>query len=164
MFFFSAFCNDRLDKCDHFLVQLMCRKDRLDHLSFRNFVRSCLDHDHFLFCRRNRQRKVGYFFLCCRRVKYELSVNKTYLCCGDRSVKRNIGNTCCDCRAKHRRQFRAAVLINRHDKIFQCHVIPVIFREQRSHRPVDDTAGQDRILRCFSLSFVKSSRDLADRI
>ena len=161
MFRLSTLCNDRVKESNHFLVQIMCCKDSFDHLRFRNFFRTGLDHDNLFLCRSNCQCKLGNFLLCCCRVEYELSVNESNLCCRDRSVKRNIRNTCCKCSTEHSCKFRAAVLIYRKNKILKCYVISIIFREQRTHRTVDDTVCQDRILRCFTLSLIKSSRDLS---
>ena len=142
----SDFRNDLVDKCDQCLVYFMAFVDCLDHLIFRNFLCSCFDHDYFLFCRCNGQCKIRYNLLCGCRVKYKLSIYQSYLCRRDRTVKWNIGNTCCQCGSEHCCQFRAAILINCHNEIFQCYIISVILREQRTHRTVNNTVCQDRIL------------------
>src|SRR5699024_10440423 len=110
------------------------------------------------------QRQVRYLSLSRCRVKDELSVYQSYLGRGDRSVKRDVGNTCGDGSAKHRCQLGAAVLLHGHDQVFQCHVVSVILREKRTHRAVDDTVRQDRVLRSLSLSFIEAARDLSYRI
>ena len=142
----------------------MSGKDRLDHPVLRNFVRSRLDHDDLLLCRSDCQRHLGNLSLGCRGVKYKFSVNKPYLCCRDGAVERNVGNTRGDGRSEHSCEFRAAVLIYRHDKILQCHVISVILREERTHRAVDDTVSQDRVLGCLSFSLIESTWDLSNRV
>ena len=107
----SALCHDRLDERDDLLVQLMGSKDRVDHLLLRHFIGTSLDHDHLLFCRGNRERKIGSFLLRCSRIKYELIIHHAYLGRRDRSVKRNIGYGSGNCRSEHCREFRRAVLV-----------------------------------------------------
>ena len=80
MFRFAALCDNGIDERDHFLVQFVSCKDRLDHLVLRHLVCACLDHDHLLFCGSDSQGKVGYLSLSGSRVEDEFTVNQTNLC------------------------------------------------------------------------------------
>ena len=75
MLLLAALCHDGIDKCNHLLVHLMGGKNRLNHLLLRNFIGPGLNHNDLLLSRRHRQRKVGHFFLCRRRVKHEFSLD-----------------------------------------------------------------------------------------
>ena len=161
VFRLSACCNDLINKFDDLLVYIMCLIDCLDHLCFRNLVGARFDHDYFLTGGCNGQVYIGNCFLCQCRVDDQLAVDHTDLGHCTRTVKRNIGNAGCDRGTQHRNNLRVAVRIYGHYHIVQGNVVAVILREQRTHRAVDDTAGQDRMLTCLSLSFIESARDLS---
>ena len=164
MFRLAALCHDGIDERDHLLVQLVGCEDGVDHLLLRHFLCARLDHDHLFSGGSNCQRKCGYLSLGRRRVEHQLSVYQAYLGGRDGAVKRNVRDGGSDSRAQHSGKLRRAVLVYRQHQVLQGNVIAVILGEQRPHGTVDDTAGQDGVLRRFSLSFVESSRDLAYRV
>ena len=135
--------------------------DCVDHHVFFHFIGACFDHDHLLACRSNRKLKISFIPLCLGRIDDQLSVYKTHLCHCAGTVKRNIGNRCRDRRAQHGRKLRTALRIDRHYHIIERYIISVIFREKRTHRTVDHAGSQNCILRCLSLSFIKSARNLS---
>ncbi len=164
VFFFSTFRNDLINKANHLLIDLMCSKNSLNHLIFRNFIGTSLDHNNFLSGGCNRQCQIGYLTLCRSWIEYKLTVNQANLCGSSRTIKRNIRNSGSDGGTKHSSQFRAAIRIHTHNHIVQCNIIAVILRKQWTHRTVNNTCRQNRIFRSLTFSFIKSSRDLSNRI
>ncbi len=158
---FAALSNDLVEEFDDFLVYFVCLIDGFDHLILRNLIGTSLDHDNLVSCGSNGQLKVRNILLCQCRVHNELSINKTDLCSCAWTIKRNIGNAGCKGRTKHSRDLRIALRINGHNHVYQCDVISVILREQRTHRSVDNTRGKDRMLACLSLSLIETARDLS---
>ena len=157
----AALFYDLIDEFDNLAVHLMCLVDRLDHLVLRHFIGTGFDHDDLLTGGSNRQHKVGYGLLLIGRIDDELTVNHADLSHGARTCKRNIGNAGCNGRAEHGCQLRAGILVNAQNEIVQCDIISVILREKRTHRTVNDTCGENRILAGLALSLVKASRDLS---
>ena len=139
MFYFSAVSYDLVDKCNDLFVYFISFKDCFDHLSFRNFVCSGFDHDHFFSCGSNGQFQIGSGILLQRRVDDQLAVDHTNLCCCTWSVKRDIGDAGCDRGTQHCYDFRITLRIYRHYHIVQGNIVTVILREQRTHRTVDHT-------------------------
>ena len=161
MLLFANFCNHLIDKFNNCLVDLMTLVDSFDHLSFRNLVCTCFDHDNLSACRSYCKLQVTVLPLLLAWVYDEFTINHTKLCCSTWSIKRNVGNSCCNCRTQHSNQLRTALRINAHYHIVQCNVISVILREQRTHRSVDYTAGKDCVLACLTFSLVKAAGNLA---
>ena len=161
MLLFSNFSYNRINEGDDLLVHFMSHIDCFDHLSLRNLVSSGLDHDNFLPCGSYCKLKVRNWFLCKCRVDDKLTVDHADLCCCTWAVERDVGNTGCNGRTKHSRDFRVALRVNRHNHVYQCYVISVILREQRTHRTVDNTGSKDRMLACLTFSLIKSSRNLS---
>ena len=56
--FFSASFHNLIDKLDNLLIHFMCFKDCIDHLLFRQLIRSGFNHNYFFSCRSYRQRKI----------------------------------------------------------------------------------------------------------
>ena len=161
MLFLAALSYNGVDKADNLLVHFVCLKNSIGHLLLRDLIGTGLDHDHLFPGRCNSQSHVGNLLLICCGVDDKLSVHKTYLCGCAWSGKGDIGNTGRNGGTQHSGQFRAAVRINGHYDIIQRNIIAVILWEQRAHGAVDHTACKDSVLRCLSLSLVKSSRDLS---
>ena len=161
---FAAFCNNLIDEFDDLLVNIMSCINSLDHLVFRYFIGTCLNHNYFLTSRSDCQCKIGYGFLLIGWVNNKLTIDHANLCHGTRAIKWNIRNTCCNGRTKHCCQLRAACLIYTQNKIVQCHIISIILREERTHRSVDNSRCKDRILACLSFTLVEPTRNLAYRV
>ena len=161
MFLFAALCYDLVDETDDLLVYIMSFVDCFDHGIFRYFICAGFDHDNFLSCGSNSQLKVRKFFLSQGRVDDKLAVDQTYLRGSARTVKRDIGNAGCDGRTKHSRDLRVALRVYGHNHVYQSNIVSVVFREQRTHRTVNNTGCQDRMLACLSFSFIESSWNLA---
>ena len=161
MFLFSALSNDLVDESDDLLVYFVSLVDGLDHLVLRDLVSSGLDHDNFLSCGSYCKLKVRNRFLYKCRVDDELTVDHTNLCSCTWTIERDIGNTGCNRRTKHSRDLRVALRVNRHNHVYQCYIVSVILREQRTHRTVNNTGSKDSMLTCLTFSLIKSSRDLS---
>ena len=161
---FSDFTADLIDKRNNRLIYIVTLVDRFDHLGLGNLICPRLDHDHLLRRGSNRELKIAFIPLLLRRIDDELSIDHTHLRHRTRSVERNIGNCSRKCRSDHGNDLRTTRRIYRHYHIIQRHIIAIVLRKQRTHRPVDHAGGQDGILGCLSLSLIKSSRDLADGI
>ena len=129
MLFFTALCNDAVNKFNDLLVYFVCLENRVDHGPLRNFLRAGLDHDNLLSCGGNGKCKIRYLLLSGCRVDNELAVNKTYLGHCTRTVERDIGNACSDRGTEHSCELRAALRVNRHNNVVKCYVVSVVLRE-----------------------------------
>ena len=164
MLFFTTLCYDLIDEFDDLLIDFMCLVDGFDHLCFGNLIGSGLDHDHLVSCGSNCQLKVRHILLCKSRVDNKLSINQANLCGCTWTVKWNIGNTGSNGGAQHCRDLRIALRINRHNHIYQCNIISIILRKQRTHWTVNHTGSKDCMLTGLSLSLVESARDLPNSV
>ena len=161
VFLFPALSDDLIEESDDLLVYLMCFINSLDHLILRNLVGTGLDHDNLISCGSYRQLKVRNILLSQCRVHNILSIDQADLCRCTWAIKWNIRNTGSKGRTKHSRDLRVALRIYRHNHVYQCYVVSVILREQRTHRSVDNTGGKDCVLACLSLSLIETARDLS---
>ena len=161
VFCFSAVSYDFVDKCNDLFVDLISFKNSFYHLCFRNFICSGLNHDDFFSCGSNSQFQVRFCILLQCRVNDQFTIDHTHLCCCTRSVKWDIGDAGCDRGTKHCYYFRIALRIYRHYHVIQGNIITIILREQRTHRTVNHSRCQNRMLGRFSFSLVKSTRDLS---
>ena len=164
MLLFSALCDDALEEADNLLIRLMSKINCLNHLFFRKLIRSGFNHDDLLFCRSDREEQVGNRLLSISRVQNKLPGNHAHLrrCTG--AVKGHIGDCCCKRRAKHRKKFRRSILVNRQNRVVQKHIVPIVLREQRTHRAVYDSCRKNRIVTGSSFSLLKAARELSDSI
>ena len=112
VFFLAAFCYDRIDESDDFLVDLMSCKDRFDHLIFRYFVGAGFDHDDLFSCGSYCQLQIRCISLLCGRVKYQFSVYQAHLCSRCRTIKGDVRDGCCNGCAQHSGQLRCTVRVN----------------------------------------------------
>ena len=94
MLWLTAFCHDFIYKRNYFLVDLMRRIDRLDHLLLRHLVGSGFDHDHLFPRRSNGQLQIRTLALRRIRIDDKLTVYQAYLCGCTWTVKRDIGYRC----------------------------------------------------------------------
>ena len=138
MFLFTALSDDLIEESDDLLVYLMCFINSLDHLILRNLVGTGLDHDNFVSCGSYCQLKVRNILLSQCRVHNILSIDQADLCRCTWAIKWNIRN-----------------------HVYQCYVVSVILREQRTHRSVDNTGGKDCVLACLSFSLIETARNLS---
>ena len=99
MFRLAALSYDSVDEFDDLLVYFVCLEDRVDHDVLRNFLCASLDHDNLLAGGSNGQSHIRYFLLCIGRVYDKLAVDHADLGGRTRTIKRDIGNAGCDCRA-----------------------------------------------------------------
>ena len=137
-------------------------KDRLDHDILGDFVRARLDHDDLLRGRSHGQVQIGHRTLLGVRVHDELAVDQADPAAADGAVKRNVGDRHGDRGTDHRGDLGGIVLVHAENEVVQQNVVPVILREQRAHRTVDDTARQHGMLRGTALSSEETAGDLSD--
>ena len=161
MFLFPALSDDLIEESDDLLVYFMCFINSLDHLILRNLVGTGLDHDNLISCGSYCQLKVRNILLSQCRVHNILSIDQADLCRCTWAIKWNIRNTGSKGRTKHSRDLRVALRIYRHNHVYQCYIVSVILREQRTHRSVDNTGGKDCVLACLSLSLIETARNLS---
>ena len=161
VFLFPALSDDLIEESDDLLVYFMCFINSLDHLILRNLVGTGLDHDNLISCGSYCQLKVRNILLSQCRVHNILSIDQADLCRCTWAIKWNIRNTGSKGRTKHSRDLRVALRIYRHNHVYQCYIVSVILREQRTHRSVDNTRGKDCVLACLSLSLIETARDLS---
>ena len=152
---------DLVDECDQLLVDFMGLIDRVDHDLLRNFLGAGFDHDDLVLHAGYGQCQVRDLLLIVGGVDDELSVHQAHLRHGAGTIEGNVGDRHSDGGSDHGGQFRRAVRIHAHDKVFQRHVISVVLREQRAHGTVDDTVGEDRVLGGLSLALHEAAGDLA---
>ena len=160
----THFFHDLIDKSDNRLVYLMSLVDSFQHLVLRHLIGSRLDHHHLLCGGCNRHFQIALVPLLLRRIHDQLTIDHSHLCHGTGAVKGNIGNARCDRRTQHGHQLRTTCRVYAHDHIIQSHVIAVVLREQRTHRPVDHAARQHCILGSLTFSLVKTTRNLTHGI
>ena len=159
--FLSAFGYDFIKEFNNLSIHSVRHINGFNHFIFRYLVGSRLNHNHLIPCGSNRKRQIRNLSLFGSRVHDKLVPNQTNLCRRRRAIKWNIRNARSKCGAKHRRQFRTAVLVYTHNQIFQRYVISVILWKKRTHGTVNDTAGQNRVVRRLSLSPRKTTRYLS---
>ena len=160
----SDFCHDVIDESDDLFVDLICLVDIGDHVRFRNFIRTGLDHDNLLGSGSDRQLQIALVPVILTGVYNDLAVHETDLggCAG--AVKRDIGNGCGNGRAQHGDQLRSACGIHAHNHALQRDIVAHILREQRSHRAVNNAAGEDRVLGRSAFPLVEAAGHLADGV
>ena len=146
------------------LVDLIRLENRIDHNLLRNFLCTCLDHDDLFGGACNRELQFRVLLLRIGRVEYELAVNQADLRHGTGTVEGNIGDGHCQCGAEHSRELGGAIRVYAHHQILERHIVPIVFREQRAHRAVNDAVRQNRILGGLSLTLHKAAGNLADSI
>ena len=117
MFCFSCFRYDFSDKLYQRLIDFMSHVNRFQHLRFRHFICSCLNHNYFFTGRCDSQVQIPYFPLFLGWIHDKFPVNHSDLRHRARAVKRNIGNTSGDRRTDHCHQFRTAGRVYAHDHI-----------------------------------------------
>ena len=160
----SDFRHNFLDEINDLKIHLMCHINGLQHAVFRNFIGSCFDHNHLLAHRSNGQAQISLIPCLLSGVDKEFSVLHPDLCHGTGSVKGNIRDRSRNAGTDHRHKLRSAFRIYRHHHVLNGNIISVILRKQRSHRPVNHSAGKNSILRRLSFPLVKTARKSANRI
>ena len=140
MLFLAALRDDLIKELDDLLVDLISLVDGLDHLRFRNLVRAGFDHDDLLAGRSDRELQLGFVAELIARVDDELTVYEAELRHCARAVKRDVGDAGGKRAAEHGDNFRIAFRINGHNQVIQCDIVPIVLREQRPHRAVNNAA------------------------
>ena len=135
--------------------------DSVKHNIVGNLVRACLDHYHLLLGRSNGQVQVGLASLLKVRHEYDLAVNQAYGDTADRTVPRNIRDRNSDGSADHAEDLRGAVRVNCEYGHCDRNVVAHVLREQRTHRTVNNSGGQDSLLGGSALSLEEAAGDLA---
>ncbi len=150
--FLAFLCRNFLNELYDLQVCIKRQMDRLHHQRVRDFVRTRLNHHDFVLFGGNRQGKACIFPLFCRRVYNQLPIAIADIYRRNRVSKRDVRNVQREGRANHRQHLRRAVLVNGHNRCHDCHIVPVILREQRAQRSVDASCRQHSFLRRAALS------------
>ena len=164
MLLLANFCYNLVNESDDGLVHFVSLVDSFDHGSLRNLISTCFDHDHFLSGGSNGQVQIALLPLLLAGIDDELAIDHAYLGHSAGTIKRNIRNAGSDSSTDHSHQLGTTLGIYAHYHVVQGYVVTVILGEQGTHRSVDDTAGQNCVLACFSFSFVESARDFSNGV
>ena len=158
-FLFADFSNDFLLELNELFDYAMTEPDSIQHGFFGNFVSTCFYHQDSVFGAGNSQVQLADFSLFNSRVDDEFTINQAYAHTGDRTFERNIGNRQSAGCTDHSGHIRSIVGINGNSGSNDLYIVVVAFREHRANRTVNQTAGQDSLLRRTAFAFNKATGD-----
>ena len=153
-----------VDEFNHMFDFDMRGFDGLEHRALVHLVRTRLNHDDFLLCRRHRQCQITDLALCFGGVDDQLPVHKAHKHACDGAVPRDVGDRQRNRRADHAGNFGAAVLVDAHDRHDHRHIVAHCFGEQRANGAVDDAAGQNGLFTGAAFAPHKAAGDTANRV
>ena len=160
----ADFVLDVVDKCNHLLDFCVTSQNRIQHLLFRNFVRTGFNHNDFFHCAGNSQPQVIVCTLFEGRVQDDFAVYQTNADASNRAIPRNIRNGNGNGSCQHASDFRRAIRVNCQNSHDNGNIVPHILREQRTNRTVYHTGSQDCLFRRLSLSLGERARNSANGI
>ena len=102
----ADFVLDVVDKRNHFLDFCVTSQNRIQHLLFRNFVRTSFNHNDFFHCAGNGQPQVIVCTLFEGRVQDDFAVYQTNADTSNRAIPRNIRNGNGNGSCQHASDFR----------------------------------------------------------
>ena len=137
---------DGLDECADLLQLLMCFHESIEHVVLRNFLCTGLDHNDLVLGSAQGNVHLGSSALLGGRVDNGLAVNDANLAAGYNVVERNIRDRNRDGSAQQSNYLRRVVVVVLQNGADDGNVVAQVLREQRTHRTVDLTRGQDRLL------------------
>ena len=152
---------DGLDERADLLQLLMSLHEGVKHLVLRNFLRAGLDHDDLVLGRAQGNVHLGNLALLGGRVDDGLAVDDADLAAGYNVVERDVGDGDRDGSAQQSDYLGRVVIIVLEDGADDGNVVAQVFREQRTHRAVDLTGGQDRLLGRTALAAHEGAGDAA---
>ena len=152
---------DGLDERADLLQLLMSLHEGVKHLVLRNFLRAGLDHDDLVLGRAQGNVHLGNLALLGGRVDDGLAVDDTDLAAGYNVVERNIRDRNRDGSAQQSDYLGRVVIIVLKNGADDGNVVAQVLREQRTHRAVDLTGGQDRLLGRTALAAHEGAGDAA---
>ena len=156
-FFFADFSNDFFLEFNELFNYAMAEPDSVQHGFLGNLVSTSLNHEDSVFSASNSQVQLADFCLLNSRVDDEFAINQAYTHTGDRTFKRNIRNRQSAGCTDHSRHIRSVVRINGNGSSNDLNIIVIAFREHRTNRTVNQTAGQDSLLRRTTFTFNKAA-------
>ena len=134
---------------------------RIEHIVLRNFLCTGLDHNDLVLGSAQGNVHLGYLALLGGRVDNGLAVNDANLAAGYNVVERNIRDRNCDGSAQQSNYLRRVVVVVLQNGADDGNVVAQVLREQRTHRAVDLTGGQDRLLGRTALAAHEGAGDAA---
>ena len=137
---------DGLDERANLLQLLMSLHEGVKHIVLRNFLCTGLDHNDLVLGSAQGNVHLGSSALLGGRVDNGLAVNDANLAAGYNVVERNIRDRNCDGSAQQSNYLRRVVVVVLQNGADDGNVVAQVLREQRTHRTVDLTRGQDRLL------------------
>ena len=152
---------DGLDERADLLQLLMCFHESIEHVVLRNFLCTGLDHNDLVLGSAQGNVHLGSSALLGGRVDNGLAVNDANLAAGYNVVERNIRDRNSDGSADHAEDLRGAVRVNCEYGHCDRNVVAHVLREQRTHRTVNNSGGQDSLLGRSALSLEEAAGDLA---
>ena len=152
---------DGLDERADLLQLLMSLHEGVKHLVLRNFLRAGRDHDDLVLGRAQGNVHLGNLALLGGRVDDGLAVDDADLAAGYNVVERNIRDRDRDGSAQQNDYLGRVVIIVLENGADDGNVVAQVLREQRTHRAVDLTGGQDRLLGRTALAAHEGAGDAA---
>ena len=137
---------DGLDERADLLQLLMSLHEGVKHIVLRNFLCTGLDHNDLVLGSAQGNVHLGSSALLGGRVDNGLAVNDANLAAGYNVVERNIRDRNRDGSAQQSNYLRRVVVVVLQNGADDGNVVAQVLREQRTHRTVDLTRGQDRLL------------------
>ena len=152
---------DGLDERADLLQLLMSFHEGVKHLVLRNFLRAGLDHDDLVLGRAQGNVHLGNLALLGGRVDNGLAVDDADLAAGYNVVERDVGDGDRDGSAQQSDYLGRVVIIVLENGADDGNVVAQVLREERTHRTVDLTRGQDRLLGRTALAAHEGAGDAA---
>ena len=152
---------DGLDERANLLQLLMCFHECVEHIVLRNFLCTGLDHNDLVLGSAQGNVHLGSSALLGGRVDDGLAVDDADLAAGYNVVERNIRNRDRDGSAQQSDYLGRVVIIVLENGADDGNVVAQILREERTHRTVDLTRGQDRLLGRTALAAHEGAGDAA---
>ncbi len=122
------------------------------------------DHQHRIGGTGNDQIQIGRLQFGLGRVEQVLAVGVTDARGADRSLERDAGQPQRRRRAEHRRDIAVDLGIERDHLCDDLHFVLELFREQRTHRTIDQTRRQRLLLGRTAFALEESARDASGRV
>ena len=127
---------------DQFADGFVAEVDRLDHILFRQLIRSGFHHHHAVGCSGNDEVEIAPFNFPVAGVQNEVIPQQADADCSHRTVERDPGEQCCDRCARHGQHIGRNAFVKGQASGHHLEVIPQPGWEQRPHRPVDQSGDQ----------------------
>ena len=142
----------------------MTEPNSVQHGFFRYFLSACFNHQDSVLGAGNSQIQLGNSCLLHGGVDDKLTINQAYTHTGDGAFEGNIRNGQSAGSAYHSRHIRCVVRIYGNCGSNDLNVVVIALREHGANRTVNQAAGQNSLLAGTTLTFNKTTGDLAHSV